>query len=47
MSTWQLAILIKPLCLLLFFLALRAFTRSIERRMRDGKLKTLLFRRIN
>jgi hypothetical protein len=47
MSTWPLAVAIKPIALFLFFLGLRAFTNAIERRMPDGKIKRLLFRRIS
>lgn len=47
MSTWPLAIALKPVCLFLFFLGLRSVTTAIERRMPDGKIKRLLFRRIS
>ena len=47
MSTWPVAIILKPLFLFLFFLGLRALSRSIERNMGDSKLKQLLFRRIS
>lgn len=47
MSTWPLAVALKPLVLFLFFLGLRTVTTAIERRMPDSKLKRLLFRRIS
>lgn len=47
MSTWPVAVLLKSVCLFLFFLGIRALSRFIERNMSEGKLKSLLFRRIS
>jgi hypothetical protein len=44
---WLAALIAKPICLFLFFLVIRSATRAFERRMQDGKLKQLLFRRIS
>lgn len=48
MSTWPLAIALKPILLMAFFLAIRVlFVRPLDRLMPDSKLKRLLFRRIS
>ena len=45
--TWLLAVALKPLVLLLFFLFVAVLARLIGKLIPEGKLKRLLFRRIN
>lgn len=47
MKPWMLAAFFKPLFLLLLFLGTRAVSNAMQRRMKDGKLKRLLLRRIS
>jgi hypothetical protein len=47
MPNFALALLLKPLIALVILVPIRLFTIRLQRRMKDGKLKRLLFRRIS
>lgn len=47
MPTFAWAILLKPLIALIILVPIRLLVIWIERRMKDGKLKRLLLRRIS
>lgn len=47
MSTWLLALLVKPLTLIVVLLPGYLLKNSLARRMKEGKWKRLLLRRIN
>lgn len=46
MEPWQLALLIKPFGIVIFWLVAAVIARVIMRRIPDGKLKRLLSRRV-
>lgn len=47
MDNWLLALALKPFVALVLFLAAALIARAINKRMKDSRLKRLLFRRID
>ena len=43
MEGWQIAVVVKPLVLLVFLFSVRLFAHFVENRMPDSRLKRVLF----
>lgn len=47
MTSWQVALIVKPFILILYLLPGAIVAHLVRKKMKDGKLKRLLLRRIN